>query len=163
MNTNETKAKLWNMCIEKGVFNKVKGENFNKMQETFERIIKGYEQVEPSLEVFNKVIDSLSIEIQNNFMDQVSQIGQIGQIGQIDQTSQTDQVSQSGTLKNITYESIQKEYDKLLNVPPPKQIDFTDIAMKPKSLKLEEIIMTQNKILMQILESQVKIIDILKK
>ena len=163
MNTNETKAKLWNMCIEKGVFNKVKGENFNKMQETFERIIKGYEQVEPSLEVFNKVIDSLSIEIQNNFMDQVSQIGQIGQIGQIDQTSQTDQVSQSGTLKNITYESIQKEYDKLLNVPPPKQIDFTDIAMKPKSLKLEEIIMTQNKILMQILETQVKIIDILKK
>ena len=43
MNANETKATLWNMCIEKGVFNKVKGENFNKMQETFERIIKGYE------------------------------------------------------------------------------------------------------------------------
>ena len=57
MNTNETKAKLWNMCIEKGVFNKVKGDNFSKMQETFEKIIKGYEQVEPSLEVFNKVID----------------------------------------------------------------------------------------------------------
>jgi hypothetical protein len=148
MNTNETKAKLWNMCIEKGVFNKVKGENFNKMQETFERIVKGYELVEPSLEVFNKVIDSLSIEIQNNFME-----------------VQTKSHSQSDApLKNMTYESIQKEYDQLLNVPPPKQIDFTDVDIKPKpQIKLEEIIMTQNKILMQILETQVKIIDILKK
>jgi hypothetical protein len=140
MNTNETKAKLWNMCIEKGVFNKVKGENFNKMQETFEKIIKGYEQLEPSLEIFNKVIDSLSIEIQNNFVEPSTQVSQ-----------------------NVSYENIQKEYDQMLNVPPPKQIDFTDVDIKPKSLKLEEIIMTQNKILMQILETQVKIIDILKK
>jgi hypothetical protein len=151
MNTNETKAKLWNMCIEKGVFNKVKGENFSKMQETFERIIKGYELVEPSLEVFNKIIDSLSIEIQNNFMEQLpSQI-------------QTQPQIQIQDAPNLTYESIQKEYDKLLNAPPPKQIDFTDIDIKPKPLKLEEIIMTQNKILIQILETQVKIIDILKK
>jgi len=140
MNTNETKEKLWNMCIEKGVFNKVKGENFNKMQETFEKIIKGYEQLEPSLEIFNKVIDSLSIEIQNNFVEPSTQVSQ-----------------------NVSYENIQKEYDQMLNVPPPKQIDFTDVDIKPKSLKLEEIIMTQNKILMQILETQVKIIDILKK
>ena len=154
MNTNETKAKLWNMCIEKGVFNKVKGENFNKMQETFERIIKGYEQLEPSLEIFNKVIDSLSIEIQNNFMEQGQSQGQ---------TQGQSQLVVDAPLKNISYETIQKEYDELLNIPPPKQIDFTDISMKPKSLKLEEIIMTQNKILMQILETQVKIIDILKK
>jgi hypothetical protein len=141
MNTNETKAKLWNMCIEKGVFNKVKGDNFNKMQETFERIVKGYELVEPSLEVFNKVIDSLSIEIQNNFMEPSTIV----------------------QAQNVSYENIQKEYDQMLNIPPPKQIDFTDIDIKPKPLKLEEIIMTQNKILIQILESQVKIIDILKK
>ena len=148
MNTNETKAKLWNMCIEKGVFNKVKGENFNKMQETFEKIIKGYEQVEPSLEVFNKVIDSLSIEIQNNF--------------QITSDQNQNQVQNQN--QSVSYETIQKEYDQMLNSPPPKQIDFTDISIKPKSqLKLEEIIMTQNKILMQILETQVKIIDILKK
>ena len=119
MNTNETKAKIWNMCIEKGVFNKVKGENFNKMQETFERIIKGYEQQEPSLEVFNKIIDSLSIEIQNNF--------------QIPDQDKIQLQKQS-----ISYESIQKEYDQLLNIPPPKQIDFTEIDIKPKQLKLEE-------------------------
>jgi hypothetical protein len=168
MNTNETKAKLWNMCIEKGVFNKVKGENFNKMQETFERIVKGYEQVEPSLEVFNKVIDSLSIEIQNNFMEPMVQKQTLTQ--SLTQTqiltqphSQIDTQNKIQDAPILTYESIQKEYDKLLNVPPPKQIDFTDVAIKPKSLKLEEIIMTQNKILMQILETQVKIIDILKK
>jgi hypothetical protein len=37
MNTNEIKGKIWNMCIEKGIFNKVKGEDFKKIQEIFYR------------------------------------------------------------------------------------------------------------------------------
>ena len=48
MNTNETKAKLWNICVEKGIFNKVKGEDFKKIQDIFEKIVKGYESLEPS-------------------------------------------------------------------------------------------------------------------
>ena len=143
MNTNETKAKLWNKCVEKGIFNKVKGEDFKKIQEIFEKIVKGYETLEPSEEVFSKIIDSVSLEIQNQNQTQ-----------------------------SISYENIQKEYDQLLNVPIPKQIDFTTISSIPSisnttleknQIRLEEIIMTQNKILIQILESQVKIIEALKK
>ena len=104
MNTNETKAKLWNICVEKGIFNKVKGEDFKKIQEIFEKIVKGYETLEPSQEVFNKIIDSVSLEIQNQNQSQTS----------------------------ISYENIQKEYDQLLNAPVPKQIDFTDVDIKPK-------------------------------
>ena len=59
MNTNETKAKLWNTCVEKGIFNKVKGEDFKKIQDIFEKIVKGYESLEPSQEVFNKIIVSV--------------------------------------------------------------------------------------------------------
>jgi prolyl oligopeptidase PreP (S9A serine peptidase family) len=147
MNTNETKAKIWNMCIEKGIFNKVKGDDFKKIQDIFEIIVKGYEKVEPSTEVFNKVIDSISIEIQNQVQNEVS----------------------------ASFDSIEKQYKELLNTPIPSKIDFADIPqiqnqsqfqnhLQPQSqLKLEEIIMTQNKILIQILETQVKIIDILKK
>ena len=141
MNTNETKAKIWNMCIEKGIFNKVKGDDFKKIQDIFEIIIKGYEKVEPSTEVFNKVIDSISIEIQNQVQNEVS----------------------------ASFDSIEKQYKELLNTPIPSKIDFADIPQiqnQPQfqsQLKLEEIIMTQNKILIQILETQVKIIDILKK
>jgi len=140
MNTNETKAKLWNTCVEKGIFNKVKGEDFKKIQEIFEKIIKGYETIEPTQEVFNKIIDSVSLEIQNQNQTQ-----------------------------SISYENIQKEYDQLLNAPIPKQIDFTTISsisnttLEKNQIRLEEIIMTQNKILIQILESQVKIIEALKK
>jgi len=140
MNTNETKAKLWNTCVEKGIFNKVKGEDFKKIQEIFEKIVKGYEMLEPSQEVFNKIIDSVSIEIQNQ-----------------------------NQIQSISYENIQKEYDQLLNTPIPKQIDFTSIpsisntTLEKNQIRLEEIIMTQNKILIQILESQVKIIEALKK
>jgi hypothetical protein len=149
MNTNETKAKLWNTCVEKGIFNKVKGEDFKKIQEIFEKIVKGYETLEPSQEVFSKIIDSVSLEIQNQNQTQ-----------------------------SISYENIQKEYDQLLNAPVPKQIDFTTIPsiqsisslqsvsntnLEKNQIRLEEIIMTQNKILIQILESQVKIIEALKK
>ena len=181
MNTNETKAKIWTMCVEKGIFNKVKGEEFKNIQEIFEKIIKGYEQVEPNQDVFNKVIDSISFEIYN----------------------QTQGQSQNQENKIVSYETIQKEYDQLLNSPVPKQIDFTNVKIEDKvipgqiqgvqslqsiqsiqdqsgqlegqfqsqiqgqgqidnKIRLEEIIMTQNKILIQILETQVKILESLK-
>ena len=186
MNTNETKGKIWNMCIERGVFDKVKGEDFKKIQEIFEKIIKSYEKVEPSVEIFNKVIDSIALDVQN----------------------------QNQPSKTASFEDIQKEYDVLLKTPIPTKIDFSDkdlennvigtngigtnvIDARPGSdlnqfdyqavisqeisyqnsspiiqpfdknkkeskLKLEEIIMTQNKILIQILETQIKIIQGLK-
>jgi hypothetical protein len=162
MNTNEIKGKIWNMCLEKGIFNKVKGEEFKNIQEIFEKIIKGYEQVEPSQDIFNKVIDSISFEIYN-------------------QTQNQNMNQSEPQNKIISFETIQQEYKQLLNTPIPNKIDFTsvkiedrqdrqdiDIArgeslVKEKQIRLEEIIMTQNKILIQILETQVKILDILKK
>jgi len=153
MNTNETKAKLWNMCIEKGMFNTIKGDNLKEVQGIFEKIIKNYESFSPSQNIFDKIIDSISIEIQNKY--------------------------------TITFEDRKKEYEELLTIPVPKTIDFSDkkdehlenieelIQEKqkerqiifdsiPKQIKLEEIIITQNKILMQILETQVKILNALK-
>lgn len=174
MNSNEVKAQIWNMCIEKGTFNKVKGEDFKEVQSIFEKIIKSYETVEPSQEVFNKIIDSITLEILD--------------------------INKPPSVA-VSFEKIQKEYDELLNAPIPNKIDFTNVATntiessfnskfdsnfdstftdldkeKNKSqnqnqgqsqnqtkVRLEEIIMTQNKILIQILETQVKIIEILKK
>ena len=159
MNTNEIKGKIWNMCIEKGIFNKVKGEEFKNIQEIFEKIIKGYEQVEPSQEIFNKVMDSISFEIYN-------------------QTQNQGMNQSEPQNKIISFETIQKEYNELLNTPIPNNIDFTNVKidiergneneksreiLKDKQIRLEEIIMTQNKILIQILETQVKILEILKK
>jgi len=179
MNSNEIKGKIWNMCIEKGTFNKVKGEDFKNVQSIFEKIIKTYETVEPSQEVFNKVIDSITLEILD--------------------------INKPPSVA-ISFEKIQKEYDELLNTPIPNKIDFTmntnitknmdtnviiesnsfssnfdldknqletenleknqiqrNIETDTKSrIRLEEIIMTQNKILIQILETQVKIIQGLK-
>jgi hypothetical protein len=173
------------MCIERGVFDKVKGEDFKKIQDMFEKIIKGYEKVEPSVEIFNKVIDSIALDVQN----------------------------QNQPPKPASFEDIQKEYDVLLKTPIPTKIDFTDKdplenniigantnvigtnsmdsrselnqfdyqavisqeniskgnsqtpfqnVKKESNIKLEEILMTQNKILIQILETQIKIIQGLK-
>ena len=178
MNTNETKGKIWNMCIERGVFDKVKGEDFKKIQEIFEKIIKSYEDVEPSPDIFNKVIDSIILDVQKQ-----------------------------NNGKTASFEDIQKEYDLLLKNPIPKKIDFTinevensiigmsslgsnqnieysinqdqttqfsklfnqnqsqtqnQNQLQTSNIKLEEILMTQNKILIQILETQVKIIQGLK-
>ena len=170
MNSNEVKAQIWNMCIEKGTFNKVKGEDFKEVQSIFEKIIKSYEKVDPSQEVFNKIIDSITLEILD--------------------------INKPPSVA-VSFEKIQKEYDQLLNAPIPNKIDFTnmpsntivessfnskfdskfdskftDLDKEGKNhnqnqdkskVRLEEIIMTQNKILIQILETQVKIIEILKK
>jgi hypothetical protein len=123
MNTNETKGKIWNMCIEKGIFNKIKGDDFKKIQELFEKIIKGYEQVEPNQEIFNKVIDSISFEIYNQTQNQ----------GQ--SQNNFSSISDSKTIStSASFEAIQKEYDALLNSPPPKQIDFTNTIIENKSL-----------------------------
>ena len=150
------------MCLEKGIFNKVKGEEFKNIQEIFEKIIKGYEQVEPSPEIFNKVMDSISFEIYNQTQNQ----------------SMNQSMNQSEPQnKIVSFDTIQKEYDELLNTPIPNKIDFTTVkiedrqdyverveaGVKEKQIRLEEIIMTQNKILIQILETQVKILEILKK
>ena len=183
MNTNEIKGKIWNMCLEKGIFNKVKGEEFKNIQEIFEKIIKGYEQVEPSTEIFNKVIDSISFEIYNQTQNQ-----------SMNQSEPQNKI--------VSFDTIQKEYDELLNTPIPNKIDFTTVKIEDRvipgqiqsiqslqsiqgqpgqpgqledqfqdrgqidnqnKIRLEEIIMTQNKILIQILETQVKILGILKK
>jgi hypothetical protein len=183
MNTNETKGQIWNMCIQRGVFDKVKGEDFKKIQEIFEKIIKSYEEFEPSPDIFNKVIDSIILDVQKQ-----------------------------NNGKTASFEDIQKEYDLLLKNPVPKKIDFTmnesenniiglssslsslgsnqnteyvtnqdqttqiskifnqshnqnqnnQIQSQTSNIKLEEILMTQNKILIQILETQVKIIQGLK-
>jgi len=161
MNTNEIKGKIWNMCLEKGIFNKVKGEEFKNIQEIFEKIIKGYEQLEPSQDIYNKVMDSISFEIYNQTQNQ----------------SMNQSMNQSEPQnKIVSFDTIQKEYDELLNTPIPNKIDFTTVkidrqdyvervesGVKEKQIRLEEIIMTQNKILIQILETQVKILEILKK
>ena len=168
MSSNDVKAQLWNMCIEKGTFNKVKGEDFKQVQSIFEKIIKTYEKIEPSQEVFNKIIDSITLEI-------------------LDINKPPDVA--------VSFEKIQKEYDELLNTPIPNKIDFTNTIIESNNsfnskfdsnftnldkegknqiqtqnqnqdkskVRLEEIIMTQNKILIQILETQVKIIEALKK
>ena len=173
MNTNETKAKIWTMCVEKGIFNKVKGEEFKNIQEIFEKIIKGYEQLEPSPEIFNKVMDSISFEIYNQTQNQ-----------SMNQSMNQGMNQSEPQNKIVSFDTIQKEYNELLNTPIPNKIDFTtvkiedrDIARgdierggiergpvaKEKQIRLEEIIMTQNKILIQILETQVKMLEILKK
>ncbi len=154
MNTNETKAKIWAICVEKGLFNTIKSENLSQIQGMFETIIKNYEKFSPSQNIFDKVIDSLSLEIQKTY---------------------------------ASFEEKQKEYETLLVNPVPKTINFADnkdehlenlvqiveekqkerqmifdYNIKPQ-INLEDIITKQNNILIKILESQIKILDLLKK
>ena len=152
MNTNETKAKIWAICVEKGLFNTIKSDNLSQIQVMFETIIKNYETFPPSQNIFDKVIDSLSLEIQKTY---------------------------------ATFEEKQKEYETLLVNPVPKTINFADnkddhlenlvqiVEEKQKErqmifdykpqMNLEDILTKQNNILIKILESQIKILDLLNK
>ena len=103
------------MCIERGVFDKVKGEDFKKIQEIFEKIIKSYEDVEPSPDIFNKVIDSIILDVQKQ-----------------------------NNGKTASFEDIQKEYDLLLKNPIPKKIDFTINEVEKSIIGMSSLGSNQN-------------------
>jgi hypothetical protein len=158
MNNIQNKALLWDICIKNGMFTQIPTEQAPKIQSTFESVIDSFSSRQEPIEVLNK-------ECINKIRDEISK------------------------LNATPFDTRQKEYDSLLNKPPPPKIDFSDKldepiqdinkivervqTMRQESFKFPEpraetvdwvqVIKSQNNILMKILETQQKILDVLKK
>ena len=148
MDSNKNKAALWEKCINMGIFENIHKDMMPRIQSTFENV------------------DILNQECIHKIKEEISKLN--------------------------TFEERQKEYDTLLNKAPPAKIDFSDKVDEPiqnieslvertqnsrqeifKQLdtkpsfnqstdSLAQIIKTQNNILIKILESQGKILEILQ-
>jgi hypothetical protein len=156
MNNLTNKAYLWDECIQQGLFNNINKDDVTKIQTIFENTIKIFDSRKEDISILNK---EFFILIKN----------------EIDKLN--------------TFEERQKSYDALLNKPPPSKIDFSDkidepiknidslveqtqtirnevfTAIEPKqkdNIDWAKVIKTQNDILIKILETQYKILEIIK-
>jgi hypothetical protein len=158
MNEITNKALLWNTCIEQGIFNNVNKEDALKIQPLFESVLEKFTNRREPIELLNnECIFKIKEEIN----------------------------------KLNSFEEKQKEYDKLLKNTTPPKIDFSDKLDEPiknidslvektqqirqevfnqielpkptNNIDWQKVIKTQNDILIKILETQHKILQIINK
>jgi len=98
MNTIKNKAYLWEKCITMGVFENIHKDMAPQIQNTFEKVIDGFNNRKENIDILNQ---ECIIKIKE-------------EIGKLN-----------------TFEERQKEYDTLLNKPPPAKIDFSDKVDEP--------------------------------
>ena len=186
MNTNETKAKIWGLCADKGLFNKIKGEHLQQVQVLFEKIVSNYKEFQPTQNLFDKVMDQFTIEIQKTYTNSFDKT----EYESLLKPSVPDKIdfsdAKDGHLENLEriVEEKQKERQSIFDLPHSSNMNTSmntgmNTGMNlviPATLNttvntnanvpkkdIESILMTQNKILIHILETQIKILDALKK
>ena len=157
MNEITNKAQLWNKCVEQGIFNNVNKNDALRIQPLFET----------TLQQFNNRVEGVDI-LNNEFIIRIK-----------------EEIN-----KFNSFEERQKEYDKLLKSNVPPKIDFSDKLDEPlknidslveqtqqmrqdvfktleqpkqiqDTIDWQKVIKTQNDILIKILETQNKILQIL--
>jgi hypothetical protein len=152
------KAYLWNNCIEQGIFNNINKNDAQKIQPLFESVLAMFSNRKEKIEILN-----------NEFIVKIK-----------------EEIN-----KFNSFEERQKEYDMLLKNPTPTKIDFSDKLDEPlknidslveqtqqmrqdvfknieqnkpvNNIDWTKVIKTQNDILIKILETQNKILQIINK
>ena len=169
MNTNETKAKIWGICVEKGLFNSIKSDNLSQVQTIFETIIKNYENFPPSQNIFDKVIDSLSLEIQKTYKVSFEDKQKEYETLLVNPVPKTINFADNKDEHLENLEKIVEDKQKERQVMFEYKNEGSNINANAnaninanKNLNLEEILTKQNNILIKILESQIKILERLK-
>ena len=153
MNTTQNKSILWEQCVQKGMFMNIPKDSSTRIQEMFESIIERFsEKKDP--------IESLNQQFLIYFKDELEKLN--------------------------SFEERQKEYDEMLK-KSPAPINFSEkkdeplenidkaieqretmrelpIELKiPEQINWGQVIKNQNDILIKILETQIKILQIIKK
>ena len=150
MNSNKNKAELWDQCVQGGLFLHISKDSSTKIQNLFESIVERYSLKTDPLELLNK-------QFIVSFKEELGKLN--------------------------SFEERQKEYDEMLKTTP-QPIDFSEkkdeplenidlLVEKTQSIRQQpielpqmnwgQIIKTQNDILVQILQTQIKIINLLQK
>ena len=152
MNTIPNKSYLWEQCVQLGLFIHIPKDSASKIQTMFESIIERFSEKKEPIDVLNK-------QFLDYFKDELAKLN--------------------------SFEERQKEYDKMLKKTPPP-IDFSEKKDEPlgleninkviehqetiRQLPIEipeavnwsQVIKSQNDILIQILQTQIKILNILQ-
>jgi hypothetical protein len=133
MNSIQNKGLLWDKCAQKGLFVNITANSSDKVKGLFESVIEKFSSKTEPINVLNE-------EFIEYFKDELTKMN--------------------------SFEARQKEYDEML-VNKPAPIDFTEpikepVLHEPIQVDWGQVIKNQNDILIKILETQIKIMVLLK-
>ena len=182
MNTNQNKAALWRSCVEQGIFNKIPTTMIHPVQGLFEKTIREFDSDNIDISSGNQLfmkefklrLSSMTgIPISSQTFEETEKeyksMLEAPKPSDIDFTQEKDKPIENIDLM-IEEKTKQREFDinrlfneehknKTLgiNTPTINQV----LGNTSNNNELIKMIQSQNKILQNILESQIKIIDLL--
>ena len=186
MNSLTNKAKLWDDCIQQGVFNSVHKDNVSKIQNIFETTIDIFITKNDSIDILNKeFMIKIKEELNklNSFEERQKDYDQLlsnPKPKTIDFSDKLDEPIKNMDLLLEKTQNNRQEIFKLIDKPLDKSLQdksFIDksiinnsvidksIIDKPNDLNIDwaSVIKKQNDVLIKILETQQTILQILKK
>lgn len=174
------KAMLWNKCIDQGIFNTVNKQDAPKIQPLFESILTLYLNRKENLEILNnEFIIKMKEEINkiNSFEERQKEYDKLLKNPLPPKIDFSDKLDEP--LKNIDSlveqtQQMRQEVFKHIETPkaPIENTVISNLARDPvgretlnrdNSINWQKVVKTQNDILIKILETQHKILQIINK
>ena len=161
MNELNNKAQLWNKCIEQGIFNAVNKSDAHKIQPLFEGTLNIFANRIDNIDILNnEFIVKIKEEINklNSFEERQKEYDKLLKNTSPPKIDFSDKIDEP--LKNIDSlveqtQQMRQEVFKTLEQPKP--------LMHENTIDWQKVIKTQNDILIKILETQQKILQIINK
>ena len=187
MNTNKNKAELWEKCINLGIFENIHKDMSPRIQSTFENVVEGFSNRRENIDILNQeCIHKIKEEISklNTFEERQKEYDTLlnkAPPAKIDFSDKVDEPLQNiESLVERTQNNRQEIFKQLdtrppdttpLNTTPLNTTPFNSKLMETRQLdtkyisdspSLAQIIKSQNNILIKILETQNRILDVLQ-
>lgn len=170
MNTNKNKSELWEKCINLGIFENIHKDMSPRIQSTFENVIEGFSNRKENIDILNQeCIHKIKEEISklNTFEERQKEYDTLlnkAPPAKIDFSDKVDEPIQNiESLVERTQNNRQEIFKQLtpMNTTPmdTRPLDTKHISDLPS---LTQIIKSQNNILIKILETQNRILDVLQ-
>jgi len=168
MNSLTNKAKLWDQCIEQGLFNNVHKDNVSKIQPMFESTIDMFITINDDIEILNRdFMIKMKEELNklNSFEERQKDYDQLLNNPKPKTIDFSDKLDEPIKNMDLLLEKTQNNRQEIFK-SVDKQLTNNSLIDKPfeqQTIDWGSVIKKQNDILIKILETQQTILQLLKK
>jgi hypothetical protein len=168
MNSLTNKAKLWDQCIEQGLFNNVHKDNVSKIQPMFESTIDMFITINDDIEILNRdFMIKMKEELNklNSFEERQKDYDQLLNNPKPKMIDFSDKLDEPIKNMDLLLEKTQNNRQEIFK-SVDKQLTNNSLIDKPfeqQTIDWGSVIKKQNDILIKILETQQTILQLLKK
>ena len=174
MNQITNKAYLWNKCVDQGIFNNVNKGDAPRIQPLFESTLETFNNRFEDIEILNnEFIIKIKDEINklNSFEERQKEYDKLLKTNippKIDFSDKLDEplknidslVEQTQQMRQEVFKNLEKQN---VQVPNENTIINNNLGKNLSNIDWQKVIKTQNDILIKILETQNKILQIINK